>query len=1486
MSRLVFVSHTEHGVPVRVPVRSGLVLGRTTTPHLALNTRVSRAALFVERVDRARQLLHVMAAVHGRNIAVVRRAGDVTQVATAGRTTVHVGDHVALLLDPVFDAAAPHVFELCLVDDDNDDNDNDDTVDNAADDDVASSSSSRLPANKRRRTSAASAVVTAEVAADVDASQVVQRVMSGAPSVPPSVPPSLPPVPAAERSRDAHDQDDDRSLEILATVIDPLREAMRTASFVQLPLDADPEDAFAPSFEAQADASEPHASFVRADPVHHVDNEQLILCGRRVLLSGSFGVTRALFGASASSMLLCAVDCTVCGKQWCAHFARLLQRLSLRQLSASVAQSAFDFLAGRPRKRRATPLLLNKPELQPMLDRLFGDCDSTLDDSQLSAVARFIDGDRSEGASAPQRRVRVGPVELDYVSGGWRLCGESELLAVGNAAANNLAELYDVTQAFVRGSTAFFSLSRKLDSIVVRCAVSAALGPAGVFGFRCECAGVGVLCEHLCRVLSCVGVPSAVDIGALFHSLSQMTLNEHCGLLARIVMRAKTLGIDRSLVVPLDRLAAATTVLRVNTGALPSWSIAEPGAFPSVLMATQASEADSDVLVATLTRAYRAVSLRISHERLVGAHCDECGCTTCPHVVSAMRDFVFYARGGYGGIAVHATTSVGDADMRAAAAPVLLSYDAIVRTLSQCDLPRRCQLVALAMRDVRQIQSPKVAKRCAQLFADVLTVDPTFPSGAMASVRDFDQCLQALAVVEHMCNPSASLDALCVVSFNFPQRDAELRPLWKAVTARARGNDIYQCVHAGRALLPRPLGVCIVEAALSGLALQQHTLLDESTRQAFMTALYTPGGDVELASRQLLNVPDAVRARAPFQLIGNIDSVDPIGAEHAGITPLFEAAMFLLPGGMIRTPAPMSEAERPSTPAGAPDGRVLTTLLSPADTAALAEARRGMYAPAYSRQEMASMVEKCPADGGVLPVLMLVDVSLRHPFARCAFLEQLRRKLFAHALAQLGFAFSVAMPEEADVGALRALTPLAARALDTMADSMADVGEYSGAETRDIVQATPTVLRKSLLVRMLMSRLALCSADVVQSVFPPFFAWLASHKLYALQAKLAVVYGAHALIEERVKLPLCEHALSALSLAFEADGKRAVSAHFLRRLMETFPARAEVVWAACTRVGQGAMLLEHLLATPTLWPQLASVLVDDDAEARAMLCNSSVQRQLSTLLGAASAAVLPPASFLTRVRELLPEGGGGASSCALLLVRAPDATDEQRKSAIVDLLAQMSDDETVLSQLCALSQDALVLLSQARICEQADRARLAALVLVTTFESASVEAHDMAMFVPEAEALLAKLVARDDFDLLEVLLEARAARFLQFALKTWSPVLVERHARSNSGSRRAFAVECFNRSVGGLLQAALRAAGGVGEPCCRNSRCTECAVCTHLVRTLRRAMVWANLANRVFEFDRARSAVASELTEKRKQKLANVVSSIRNDVELTELDED
>jgi hypothetical protein len=110
---------------------------------------------------------------------------------------------------------------------------------------------------------------------------------------------------------------------------------------------------------------------------------------------------------------------------------------------------------------------------------------------------------------------------------------------------------------------------------------------------------------------------------------------------------------------------------------------------------------------------------------------------------------------------------------------------------------------------------------------------------------------------------------------------------------------------------------------------------------------------------------------------------------------------------------------------------------------------------------------------------------------------------------------------------------------------------------------------------------------------------------------------------------------------------------------------------------------------------------------------------------------------LTRVRELLPEGSG--SSCALLLVRAPDATDEQRKSAIVDLLAQTSDDETVLSQLGALSQDALVLLSQARICEQADRARLAALVLVTTFESASLEANDMAMFVPESEALFTKL---------------------------------------------------------------------------------------------------------------------------------------------------
>jgi hypothetical protein len=51
-------------------------------------------------------------------------------------------------------------------------------------------------------------------------------------------------------------------------------------------------------------------------------------------------------------------------------------------------------------------------------------------------------------------------------------------------------------------------------------------------------------------------------------------------------------------------------------------------------------------------------------------------------------------------------------------------------------------------------------------------------------------------------------------------------------------------------------------------------------------------------------------------------------------------------------------------------------------------------------------------------------------------------------------------------------------------------------------------------------------------------------------------------------------------------------------------------------------------------------------------------------------------------------------------------------------------------------------------------------------------------------------------------------------------------------------------------------------------------------------MVWANLANRVFEFDRTRSAVASELTEKRKQKLANVISSIRNDVELTLIDED
>lgn len=1256
------------------------------------------------------------------------------------------------------------------------------------------------------------------------------------------------------------------------------------ASFAQLPLDADPADKFAPSFLAHADSSEPLASFVRADPVLHVDNEQQILCGRRVLLSGSFGSARALFGAT-SDMMLCAVDCTMCDKQWCAHVARLLQRLSLRQQSASLAPSAFDFLAGRPRKRRPTPLLQNKRELQPMLDRLFGNYDSTLDDTQLSAVARFIDGDRSSGSSAsvPRRRERIGPVELDYENGGWRLCDESELLAVGSAAGK-LTELYDVTQAYARGSSAFFALSRKLDNFVVRCSISAALGPTGVFGFRCECASVGVLCEHLCRVLSCVGVPPVIDVGSLFHSLGNMTLTEHCGLLARIIMRAKTLGIDRSLVVPLDRLASATTVLQINTGALPVWSIAQPGAYPAVLMATQLAEPDNkDLLVATLTRAYRGVSLRISHERLVGAHCDECGRITCQHVVAAMRDFVFYARGGYGGIPVHATSTVGGgADAREATAPVLLSYDAIVRTLSQRDLPSRCELLALAMRDVRQIQSPNVAKRCAQLFADVVAVDAEFPSSAMVNLRDFDQCVQMLVDVEHICSSAAYLDALCVVSFNFPQRETELKPLWTTFMARARGDEIYQCVHAGRALLPRALGVCLVEVSL--LALQKHMRLDESARQSFVDALYTRGGDVELASQQLLAVPDAVRARAPFRLVANIEQVDPIGAVRAGVTPLFEAAMFLLPGGMVRTPVAVPLAERPSTPASAPGGQLLTTLISPADTASLAEARRGLYAPAYSRQEMAAMIEKCPSDGGVLPVLMLLDVSLRHSFANCAFLEQLRRKLFTHVLAQLGFVFAAAMPEEANYGALRAVVPLSARALDAMAMSMADIVHYSGTEARDIVQATPSILRKSLLVRMLMSRLALCSVEVVQSVFPAFFAWLATHKLYSLQAMLAVVYGRYAGIEERVKASACEHALTALKLAFEVDSKRAVSSHFLRDLMAAFPSRVELVWAACTSVGQGAMLLEHLLATPTLWPQLGTALVDDDDEARTMLRHSSVQRQLSALLVAANGSTMPPASFLTRVRELLPEGSG--SSCALLLVRAPDATDEQRKSAIVDLLAQTSDDETVLSQLGALSQDALVLLSQARICEQADRARLAALVLVTTFESASLEANDMAMFVPESEALFTKLVAREDFDLLEVLLEPRATRFLQFALKMWAPLLVDRHASSASGARRAFAVECFNRSVGSALQAAVRAATGAAEDGCRNSRCSECAVCTQLVRMLRRAMVWANLANRVFEFDRTRSAVASELTEKRKQKLANVISSIRNDVELTLIDED
>lgn len=1485
---MAFESHDDDGDVVHVAVRDGLVLGRMATPHLRQNVKVSRVGLFVERVDAVRGQAHIVAMQTQRNVAVIRDGAVVADLPTATRFTLRLGDDVALIPDLRHVPHAPHVFRfVALADTDanatsaavtddeppphaarcNDHVDEHDVHDehDEHDDDVADDD---LHDKKRRRTS--STLLPSLPAASVPVPA----------SMPVSVPVSVP-APRENRSRSANNASDDDDVSLVLD--DRLRDALRSASFATLTFDADADDEFAPSFVASLDHADSSTTLVRAPPLPHVDNEQVLLCGRRVLLTGSFGQVRALLGGAASgdrNMVTLAVDCACCGAKWCGHVSRMLQRLALNQVSAAVTPAALDFLVGRPRRRRKTPQL-STPALQAIFDQIFGAYDETVDDAQLDEVARFLDGQRQ--ASAAVRR--IGPIELNYASGGWRRVGTGDDSLVLNNGPD-IADRFTVTQAFARGSSAFYVMHRNSDQHVVRCAVAHALGPSGVFSFRCECRA-SALCEHVCRVLALTQVPEPIDIGELLCSLASMSLTEQSGLAARLIMRAKMLSIDRLLAAPFSRLAKTTVTLSMNTAALPAWSVAVPGTMPPVLIASQGAPPNDDILVSTLTQSYSAVALRLRGHRLVASHCDSSECATqpCEHAFKTFRDFSFYARGGFGGVAIHATTTVGGAaQQHASNAPALLSYAEIEVAMRALAVPERCTRLAMALRDAQQIRSSIITKRFAQLWANVVEVDGTYPvrpivetalAGAVMSIDEAESLLMRAQVVLAL---PAYVDTLCVVTLLHPQREYEQRwrLLWREAITRADAGVIHQCMHAGRTLAPRPLGALIVTATLSRIAARSHVMIDADARRSFFLALCAPPSHdsseaVERAAQNLFAVPPDVRQRLPFRLVPLLAQRDPITEDRAGVKPLLESAMFLLPPSRINVLQNASRQELNALPVPTSAERVLSSNLSLADCAALADARGLILAPQYLKQDYKALIDQWRDDGGALPVLLLCDAALRHPLVHSPFVESLLCELFAQLMAQMHFVVDGALSNVADFGALRVVAPLASLALNAMAVSMTDVQHYSGSEVAAILLATPDPLRKSLALRLVIQRLAQCPFGVLRSCFTPMCEWLGAMQLHAHRWQLCGV-AMRRLLGEREEgsfaAQVTQFAMDALRRAYRADGRNAISRALLRDACNLYGA---CVLDVAREIGQLAMLIEHLLQTPRRWSELELAVAVDDSEARVALLDPAVQRCLYDLRVTAHAGATPPAAFLTRVCDLLPDN---SSSCALLLVRAPNATDSQRRAAVGVLLMQTIDDDVVFEQLRDLSRESFVLLSQARVCEQMGRAKLAAQLLFGVFEDQTGISESVQMqFEHEVLALFEKLLARDDVDLLDMLAEPRAKKLLSWVVGQRSTMLIEAHSRSTSGARRSFAVECFNCAAE-LVEALVRQA-------CRNQRCSSCVHCQRVIDGVQQTLVWAHIADRIWEFDRRRSATSNALKASGKPKLMTAVNNIRNDVELT-----
>lgn len=1476
-AQFAFESHDDAHSTVHVPLRDGLVVGRMETPHLRQNVKVSRVALFVERVDRARGQVHIVAAQTQRNVAVIRDGAVVADLPAATRFALRVGDVVALIPELRHVPHAPHVFRLVVAEPGaaasaavTDDDGPGAWVDlDAADAERRDGAADEAPdgedlhEKKRRRTS----------------STLLPSVPSSVPvSVPVSMPVSMPTLPVENRSRSANNASDDDDLSLRLALDDRLRDALRTASFATLTFDADAGDDFAPSFVASLDHADDSATLMRAAPLPHIDHEQVLLCGRRVLVTGSFGQVRALVGGVAAgdrAMVTLAVDCGCCGAKWCGHVSRMLQRLALNQVSAAVTPAALDFLAGRPRRRRKTPQL-GTPALQAIFDQLFGEFDETVDDAQLEEVARFLDGRRE--ASVAVRR--IGPIELNYASGGWRRVGTGDDSLVLNNGPD-IADRFTVTQAYARGATAFYVMHRNADGHAVRCAIAQALGPSGVFAFRCECRAAA-LCEHVCRVLALAQVPEPIDIGELLRSLAAMSLTEQCGLAARLIMRAKLLSVDRLLAVPFSRLAGTTVTLLMNTAALPTWSVAEPGVMPAVLMASQGAPPNDDILVATLTQSYDAVALRVRGHRLVASHCDSSECTVqpCEHAYKTFRDFAFYARGGYGGIAVHAVTTVGGAaQQRASNAPALLSYDQIELALRAMPVPERCTRLAMALRDAQQIRSSTITQRFAQLWANVVDVDDAYPVSALTDALSIEQAEALLLRAQIVLALPAYVDTLCAVTLLHPQREHEQRwwMLWREAIKHADPGVIHQCMHAGRALAPRPLGALIVTATLSRIAARSHFMIDADARRRFFDALCAPPSRdsseaVEHAAQNLFAVPAEVCRRVPFRLVPMLAQRDPITDDRVGVKPLLESAMFLLPPARVTVLQNASRQDLTALPVPTAVDRVLSANLSLADCAALADARGLILAPSYLKADYAALIDQWRDDGGALPVLLLCDAALRHPLVHSPFGEALLRELFAQLMAQMHFVVDGALPNAADVGSLRVVPPLASLAVSAMAVSMTDVHHYSGGDVVAIVQSTPDPLRKSLVLRLAIQRLAQCPFAVLRSCFTPMCCWLAAAQLHTHCWQLCGVAMRRLLGEPEegaFAAQVTQLAMDALRRAYRADGHNAVSRAVLRDAYMLYgPAAMDVA----REVGQLAMLIEHLLKTRQRWNELVGAVVAvDDGEVRTALLDAAVQQCLRDLVVTTHAGATPPAAFLTRVCDLLPDN---SASCALMLVRAPNATDAQRKAAVGVLLMQTSDDDAVFDQLRELSRESFVLLSQARVCEQMGRAKLAAQLLFGVYEDQiGISESVLMQFQHEVLTLFETLMAREDVDMLDLLIEPRAKKLLSWVVGQRSAMLLQAHARSASGARRSFAIECFNSSTERVATLVANA--------CRNQRCASCVHCQSVIDGETQALTWALIADRVWEFDRHRAVTTNALKASSKPKLMTAVNNIRNDVQLT-----